>query len=289
MYCENCGSRIPDGAKFCTECGVRIAAKPDGSSVPQDAYAPLRSASEAPAAAAADGYGWSIPGDMPAAAPIRAEAPAVKPLYKRWWFWLILVVGFVLFALLLFAVVLVLSLRNAMPPTGDIPAELEEVLSDTANLTDIDQIPDILESSFGISEPEDAFPLDADDQYTPMDILLDRIDQSLDQTDMEHDVWVDEDNWVFVDLWTEGLDNLAGAAYDGDEASLSLWQELTEDIRTMSGDYLSDLLDGGQHDAVCVVSLLDDVNTSVSLAIAIDGELVLDLATGIDEYGLLED
>ena len=305
MFCENCGSRIPDGAKYCTECGIRVAAptvskttddtlRPASSmwSVPSQGAAPNEAApviAQSAAASEPDGSGWSIPGGIPSSAPLRTEAPAAKPLYKRWWFWLILIVGIGLFALLLFAALIVLSLRNTMPPSDDIPAELEEILTDTAALNDIDQIPDILESSFGISVSDDAFPLDADDQYTPMDILLDRIEQSMAETGMEYDVWADEDDWVFVDVWFDGLDDLAGAAYEGDEDSLAQWQEQTERIRAMSEEYLADLLAGGQHDAVCVVSLLDDTDTGVSLAIAIDGELILDLPAGLDEYDLLEE
>ena len=34
MYCENCGSRLPDGAKFCTECGTRVQV-PTASEAPR--------------------------------------------------------------------------------------------------------------------------------------------------------------------------------------------------------------------------------------------------------------
>ena len=302
MFCESCGSRIPDGAKFCTECGARVAAQP-AREIPDGAESPARSMWSVPAQSAApydpavpqDGAaystaaepsdsGWSIPGGMPASVPIRTDVPEAKPLYTRWWFWLILVVGIGLFALLIFFALIVLSLRNTMPPV-DSPEELVQSILEEADVPEL-EIPEL---DGLLSGMDDAFPLDADDNYTPMDTLLERIEQSLSDTELEYDVWADEDGWVFVDVWKDGMDELAAAANGGDVAALEEWQAMTESIRAMSGDYLADLLEGGQHGAVCVVSLLDDADTDLSLVIAIDGELIFDLATGLDEYGLLEE
>jgi len=375
MICESCGSRIPDGSKFCTECGTKIAApagevpdvilpdipnvilpdipdipdvilpdtpvipdisrgilhdeepapaespeEPVWSTVSQTPIVQARPAPEEPPAESM----WSTVSQMPAAAERPAPAPgalyaatpdagsgpsigystvsgytyvppevpdaARTPLYKRWWFWLILGLGAAAFVVLLVALLIVYSVRNTMPPTDDLPPEIGSILSQAEALDDIDDIPDFLENAFDLPDGEDdAFPLDSDDKYVPMDVLTAEIDRVLTEMDLGHEVSVDEDGWVFVDVWTDGLDGLAEAAYEGDEASLADWNALTENIRLMSEDFLSDLQEGGQHSAVCVVSLLDDVDPSLSLAIAIDGELILDLVAGLDEYGLMEE
>lgn len=49
MFCENCGSKVPDDSKFCTECGATFSGATPAESVqsavparlpPQSAYAP---------------------------------------------------------------------------------------------------------------------------------------------------------------------------------------------------------------------------------------------------------
>ena len=61
MYCESCGSFIPDGQSFCSNCGTP-AAKPEQPVVQQAAPAPA-------------------PGPAPiAAAPVAAAAPAPQPV-----------------------------------------------------------------------------------------------------------------------------------------------------------------------------------------------------------------
>ena len=66
MYCESCGSFIPDGQSFCSNCGTPAAQ-------------PAVSQQAAPAPA---------PGPTPAAAPVAAAAPApqavpVQPVYQQ--------------------------------------------------------------------------------------------------------------------------------------------------------------------------------------------------------------
>ena len=271
MFCKYCGSSIPDGARFCTECGTQIAAAPTDDS--------------------AVGYS-TVSGYV--SVPVNAPEAARRPLYKRWWFWLILAAGVVLLALLIFAALIVFSMRNTMPQTA-IPEEAAQSFSELEDIEDL-TIPELgvpelqLPELYGVpAEPDDAFPLDADDQFTPMDILLEQIELSLTDTGLEHDVWADEDDWVYINVWADGLASLAEAACSGDEAAIAQWQDATGGIRAMSEDYLAELLAGGQHNAVCVVSLLDDTDSGMSLAVAVDGELILDPVTGLDEYGLLEE
>ena len=47
MFCENCGKKLPEGAKFCTECGAPVAS----SARPEETVAPEIPETEDPAAA----------------------------------------------------------------------------------------------------------------------------------------------------------------------------------------------------------------------------------------------
>ena len=328
MFCENCGSPLPDGAKFCAECGTRVASSapevpdvilpdvpevilPDVPDVPEVILPEVgaipdmsQSILDDSAGSAPSEPSWSTVSQQVSAAPPRspsdsssvgystvsgyayvpqdAPASARKPLYRCWWFWLAIVFAAIVIVMILFAALIVFSLRNTMPQTSP-PEEIVQSILDQADIPEL-EIPELA----GLPEDfDDAFPLDADDQFTPMETLLEQIEQSLSDTGLEYDVWADEDDWVFVDIWKDGMAELADAAGAGDSAALGDWQAMTEEIRGMSESYLADLLAGGQHNAVCVVSLLDEDYSS--LAIAVDGELILDLATGLDEYALLDE
>lgn len=375
MICEHCGSLIADGAKFCTECGTRIAApestasdvilpdipevilpdipdipdvilptapvipdvsqsvtrsgaepepeddaaepyrhgsapEPDDApspaasawSVPTPAAAPYAPAPAAPTyrpAPEASSGGWSIPGGAPATAPVRTEPAAKKPFYTRWWFWLIVVVGVGLIALVIAAAVFAAKLEKAVSEAESPEALVQNILEEAGlseeeiaglDFSDL-EIPDIdIPELTGLPESaEGAFPLDADDKYTPLDVFAAMIDEELTDMRLEHNVTVDGDDQLHVDVWTDGVDELAEAAYNGDEASLREWNALAENIRLLSESYRADLRDGGQRSSSCTVSLLDDLDNDLAVVVAVDGELILDLVNGIDEYGLMED
>lgn len=380
MVCEHCGSPIADGAKFCTECGARIAApaaevpdvilpdipevilpdipdipdvilpdapvipdvsqsiarnaaepepedapaetawsepaprvsapKPVGTaqpassswSVPSQAAAPYTPTPAAPPyrpASEPSPDGWSVPGGVPASAPVRTEPAAKKPFYTRWWFWVIAAVAVVLIVIVILVSLFLSRLRNTISQTES-PEDLVQSILEEAGLSEADipgldlsdlEIPEVdIPELAGLPEAaEGAFPMDADDQHTPLDILVAQIDEELNGMDLSHDVWADEDGWVFVDVWTDGIDALAESAYSGDEAALKEWNALAENIRRMSESFSADLQEGGQRSSPCVVSLLDDLDMDLSIVIAIDGELILDLVNGIDEYDLMED
>jgi predicted nucleic acid-binding Zn ribbon protein len=71
-YCRNCGAALVEGKKFCSECG-----EPTGE-------APARASIPAP--------------EIPVRQPIPIEYPAEKPkrkrksLFRRWWFWVLVIV-----------------------------------------------------------------------------------------------------------------------------------------------------------------------------------------------------
>jgi len=79
MYCESCGSFIPDGQSFCSNCGTPVA-KPEQPVVQQAAPAPAPGPAPVPA---------PVPAPI-AAAPVAAAAPApapqpvpVQPVYQQ--------------------------------------------------------------------------------------------------------------------------------------------------------------------------------------------------------------
>ncbi len=67
MFCENCGTRVDDGAPFCPNCGSKMP-------VPEAPAAPEAPVTPAPEAAPAPDF-------VPPAAP--AKAPAVKGLFGK--------------------------------------------------------------------------------------------------------------------------------------------------------------------------------------------------------------
>ncbi len=73
--CPNCGSRQPDGASFCDECGARLSAPPPPSSSSQDA--PTVMANNCPACQSP-----TIPGEAfceNCGAPLTPKSPAYPP------------------------------------------------------------------------------------------------------------------------------------------------------------------------------------------------------------------
>ena len=65
-FCENCGSQLSEGAKFCSNCGATVTKANENGDV----------------AAAQPMY------------PARTDAPEVKrkSVFRRWWFWAIVVI-----------------------------------------------------------------------------------------------------------------------------------------------------------------------------------------------------
>ena len=74
MYCKYCGSQIPDGAKFCSNCGAPATETPPQpepiytNPQPSNYYQPVNNTQ-----------------------PVYTQK-VKKPIYKKWWFWLIIVI-----------------------------------------------------------------------------------------------------------------------------------------------------------------------------------------------------
>ena len=75
MYCHKCGKEINDDVKFCPECGATQNSAP--SQVPVNHYAaPERMASS-----------YTQPGG--GTVEVSVPKKKTKPIYKKWWFWVI--------------------------------------------------------------------------------------------------------------------------------------------------------------------------------------------------------
>ena len=81
MYCESCGSLIPDGHSFCSNCGTPVAGpqvQPAQAAAPAPAPAPAPVSAPAPVAA-------PVPSTVSAPAPVvnrPAQAPVVNTEVK---------------------------------------------------------------------------------------------------------------------------------------------------------------------------------------------------------------
>lgn len=71
-YCRNCGAELPEGKKFCSERGEPTGNAPARAAVPTPEI-PVRQA---------------VPVEYPTQKPKRKR----RPIYKRWWFWVLVVV-----------------------------------------------------------------------------------------------------------------------------------------------------------------------------------------------------
>lgn len=76
MFCESCGTFIPDGQSFCTNCGAPVA-----SPAPVAAAAPVAEPAPAPAAAPAPAPA-PAPAAQPFAQPVATPVQPAQPLYQ---------------------------------------------------------------------------------------------------------------------------------------------------------------------------------------------------------------
>lgn len=66
MFCANCGSRIPDNAKFCTICGAPVEPMPGAEVTPDSASQPGSASEAAPERAVSAGQQTDVPQQAPA-------------------------------------------------------------------------------------------------------------------------------------------------------------------------------------------------------------------------------
>ena len=88
MFCENCGKQLPEGAKFCLNCGAKVEAAAAANTA-QEESAVTADVTEAEAVTSADaGAGTetaqasgqqAAPAEMPQAAPVRPEPEKQPP------------------------------------------------------------------------------------------------------------------------------------------------------------------------------------------------------------------
>lgn len=285
MFCPNCGSPIPDGSKFCTECGSPIAAsdiaetpaappaaQPESPDIPEY-VAETPAAPSAPAySSPANALGYSVVGGASGGSHSAAPRPASphvakRPVTRRWWFWVI--IGLLAAALIIVIAASVLAAKT--PATVASPASA----AGTNSLR-----PD-LSVRAGVSNSGAA--------EMTLDGCVDSIDRELTDAGIGHAIEADEDDWVYIDIWYDGIDDLAGSAYDGDADALAEWKDTLDDLCDLSESYRAFFEESGQPQAVSFVSILDEADTDILLSIAVDGELVFDFVTGVDLYGILEE
>ena len=85
MYCESCGSFIPDGQSFCSNCGTPVA-KPEQPVVQQAAPAPAPGPAPAPAPIAAAPVAAAAPAPAPQPVPVQPvyqQPQPVQPVYQQ--------------------------------------------------------------------------------------------------------------------------------------------------------------------------------------------------------------
>ena len=284
--------------------------------------------------------GWSIPGGgtggplpaggtpqyTPAQPPARGEK---KPLYTRWWFWLIIVLV-VLIAIAAVGLALVRrtlrarserealvagSIRTAVTQAAEAVAESADAEIPDPEVPEL-EIPDIDIPDIDIpeapSEPESP-PEGGDSDETVLSGMAEEIEREietvlpgdkphpvaqgvadallpeLDLSSHEYEIEVDADGWITVYLWREGLDELSDNAEAGDESAIDEWEDELEIICSLSERIYRDLAEAGLPEAGALVFLQDDVNEDILLAGATDGTLIYDWVNNVDIFGLEEE
>ncbi len=324
MFCEQCGSQIPDGAKFCTACGAPLdqpeavqppeptgqTPEPSEYQTPEPVYhtpeptayqtpeapayqAPEPSAYQTPEApsspspgpsAPANDLGYSVVGGGSSGSYSAAQRRVTSPEIESKP--LTKRWWFWLIIGLVVVAVIIAIAASALTARKDDGPVVETASSNS------------LRSSFSehavheAPEPdvpdEPAAPAPEDGDLT-LEECVAYIEQDLADAGYYTDFETDEDDWVYAYIWFDGINDLADAAYDGDGDALAEWEDLLDEIVDLSAEYEEFFADHGQPQAVSYVGLQDEADFDLVTSVAISGELVFDWVTGVDVYDLLEE
>lgn len=222
MYCKNCGKEISAGAKFCQECGTPVTE-------------PIQ------------------PQVGPEIIPEVKSKKAKKPFYKRWWFWVIVVI-------------LVLgscggmsdSSKDTTPVTEPVPtviAKEKPVVEKKATSTET-------------SAPAASSNAEID---TAVSLIESILKENFDNYSISH-----EDSIITINVWDDGIALGALLAANGNEEFKASWAEMAENQKFFC-ESISDFVDTiGLDDVVVVVNVLNDGNKDNVLLSVMEGVIIYD-------------
>lgn len=218
MYCKKCGQEIDTTGNFCQNCGAPI------------------NETESPSN------------------PSQTEKPKKpkKPVYKRWWFWA-LVVCFVLG-----------SFIERTDTQNDSSPVIETQSTTAPASTTVETLSETVPETTGII-----------DIYTAAALIESFVKDNFENYDISC-----EENTITVNLWMDGLTTSAILASSGNEEALASWNTVVEGAKSYS-TATSETVDSlGLDDVVVVVNILNDQNTEKVLLSILNGVVVYDSVNG---------
>lgn len=234
MYCRNCGNEIDPGAKFCQECGAPV----------QEPAQPLAG-----------------PEIIPEVKPKKVK----KPFYKRWWFWVIVVI-------------LVLgSCGGISDSSKEVPTAAEPApttAAEPAPTTPATEKPSIEKKTQEIETTASATS-SSEDIDTAIVLIESVLKENFDNYTISH-----EDRIITINVWEDGIALGAMLASAGNEEFQSSWAEMVENQKVFCNSVCDFVDTVGLEDVVVVVNILNDGNKDNVLLSVMEGIVIYDSVNG---------
>lgn len=183
----------------------------------------------------------------------KSEGKVKKPIYKRVWFWVIVVLCF-------FATIG----GNGTDKNNDTTAQVTQATETTPTTVETTAPP---ESTADQTETE---PVD-------VDAIVSLVKLSLGE-DVNSDIFL-ENNIIYINVWMDGI--AAGAMYakSGNQENLDAWNDM-KDSQAAFCDSICELVETAGHPELSVAfNLLNDMDTSKVLLTILNGVDIYDYVT----------
>lgn len=218
MYCKNCGQEIDTTGNFCQHCGAPITEHETSAN----------------------------------SAPMQNLKKPKKPIYKRWWFW-VLVVCFVLGSFI----------KRTDTQSDSSPSIETQYTTATAQKT-VETVSESVPET--VRETTDIV-----DIYTAASLIESFVKDNFENCDVSC-----EEDTITINIWQDGITAGAILAAAGNQEALGSWNEMVENSRVYS-ESTSDFVDTmGLEDVFVVVNVLNDQNTEKVLLSILDGTVIYD-------------
>lgn len=218
MFCKNCGKVLQPGTKFCQECGspVQVPAQQQAGS-----------------------------GVAPQVRPTKAK----KPFYKRWSFWVIVVI-------------LLLGSYGQASTKSSKDVEPPKIVAPTVAIKP--------------AETKVAPPASSNEEIDNAVSMLESIlKEHYKNFTISH-----ENSIITISIWEDGVAMGALLASQGDEQCKSSWDGMVESMKVLCNS-ACELVDAlGLDDVSVVLNILNDGNTDNVLLTVMEGAVIYDSVNG---------
>lgn len=186
-----------------------------------------------------------------------------KPIYKKWWFWVIVV----------FFVIGIFSGpgHSESEPSETINSIAETSAAkvpDTTPITSVATIP-------STTAEEDTIPTESTIPEMPTSTVAGLIEMALKENFTDYSIEY-EDDIISVGIWQDGISAGATLALAGNQECIDSWNQMVEnEIELCSG--MKELADNfGRSDITIMLNVLNDLNTENVLLSIVNGSVFYD-------------